>query len=133
MPILTSSKSWRALVQAVREIRLGAPFESEPALRAFYGELLGLRERALKPKIPGGWMVGNSRAHIYFQHRHLPVSDPLRRRLTIAVPSLKLLEKRLKDARWSYRRRHGLNFGDDLLLITDPAGHVVEVRQSQPL
>src|SRR2546425_11478146 len=100
MPILTKSKSWRPLVQAVREVRLGVPFEREELVRFFYHGLLGLRERETVPKIPGGWVLGDSRARIHFHHRHSPTGDPLRRRLAITVPSLRQLEQRLSDVGW---------------------------------
>lgn len=131
MPILTSSRHWRPLVQAVRQVRLGVPFEREVAMRAFYTHLLGFIEFPVD-SIPGGWLAGGGRGRVYFELRHAESAASLRRRLAVVVPSLKQLETRLREQNWRFRRFRGLNGADDRLVLQDPAGHVLEVQQSQP-
>jgi hypothetical protein len=57
----------------------------------------------------------------------------VRRRLTLVVDSLDRLESRLHSAEWPFERVRGLGVTDRSVLVNDPIGHRVELRQRQPL
>ena len=84
-------------------------------------------------QIPGGWGLGSPQAGLFLQFRHDPEVDPVRRRFTLLVDCLTALEERLQEEEWPYQRIHGFGWTDQYLLAHDPAGHLIEIRQSQPL
>lgn len=133
MPILTKSESQRPHVQCVREVRVGVPSERLPEVVHFYSRLVGLRPWPQAWQIPGGWGAGDPPRGVYFQFRHGAFVDPLRRRLTLVVASLDELEERLSGEEWPYRRHHSLVWSDQCIVLNDPVGHRVEIRQLQLL
>lgn len=133
MPILEKSKPQPATALCVREIRVGVPSEHLDALERFYVETIGLVPWPDEFQIPGGWGLGSPQAGLLLQFRHDPEVDPVRRRFTVTVERLALLEERLQEAQWPYERVRGFGWTDQYLLIHDPVGHLIEVRQSQPL
>ena len=131
MPILSKSEIRRPLVQCVREMHVPVPLERLAAVRHFYTRLVGLRPWPAECQIPGGWGAGDPRCGVYFQFRHEPTVDPVRRRLTLVVDSLDGLESRLRGAEWPFERVRGLGVTDRCVLANDPVGHRVELRQMQ--
>jgi len=99
----------------------------------FYADLLGLPIWPMGRQIPGGAGLGDPVAGLYLQFRHDPEIDPVRRRFTLVVDSLDALEKRLQEVEKRYRRYRGFGWTDQYILLHDPAGHLVEVRQMQAL
>ncbi|MCP5109641.1 MAG: hypothetical protein GY953_02275 [bacterium] len=57
----------------------------------------------------------------------------MRRRLVLIVHSLNGVERRLGEQDWPYERRRGLGVTDECILLSDPVGHRLELRQLQPL
>ena len=133
MPILTRAKSQPTAVLCVREIHVGVALEAFEELQQFYTAVLGLVPWPPESQLPGGWGVGNPRYGLYLQFRHDPVIDPLRRRFTLVVDTLAALEERLAQLEWPYERVRGFGWSDQYLLLHDPAGHLIEIRQSNPL
>ena len=133
MPILEKGKSAPASVHCVREVCAGIPRELLSELQLFYTETLGLTPWPGNAQIPGGWGVGNPQCGLYLQFRHDPAVDPVRRRFTLTVARLATLEARLLEREWPYRRVRGFGWSDQTVLLRDPAGHLIEVRQSSPL
>ena len=133
MPILEKGKSPPSLVQCVREVRVGVPLERLDALQRFYTVTLGLDPWPAERQIPGGWGVGDPQCGLFLEFRHDPQVDPVRRRFTLLVGSLSVLEARLAEQQWPCERIRGFGFYDQYLLLHDPAGHLVEVRQTQAL
>lgn len=133
MPILTQGKSQPTGVLCVREVRVGVPGERLDEIRHFYTLLLGLAPWPAYLQMPGGWGVGNPRHGLYLQFRHDPEVDPMRRRFTLRADSLAALEERLLNWQWPYERVRGFGWSDQYILLQDPAGHLIEVRQTQPL
>lgn len=133
MPILEKGKPQPATASCVREVRVGVHAERLDALRRFYVDLIGLPPWPDKHQIPGGWGLGSPQAGLFLQYRHDPEVDPVRRRLTLLVDCLATLEKRLQKQEWPCQRVHGFGWTDQSLLVHDPVGHLVEIRQSQPL
>lgn len=120
-------------VQCVAEVRMPVPYERREALTRFYAELLGLVSWPAPEQIPGGLGFGDPRCGLYLQYRHDPIVDPMRRRLTLIVTSLDALVERLEESEWPFQRFRGLSFTDQWILVNDPAGHLIELRQSQNL
>jgi len=133
MAILSRSELQHAEVLCVREVRVGIPSERVDEIRNFYTLTLGLEPWPAEMQIPGGWGLGNPRCGLFLQFEHDPQIDPVRRRFTLRVPDLDLIEQRLGERGWPYERLHGLGWSDQLILVHDPAGHLIELRQSQPL
>ena len=133
MPILEKSKSQPATALCVREVCVGVPPEQLDALERFYVNTIGLVPWPSELQIPGGWGLGSPQAGLFLQFRHDPEVDPVRRRCTLMVDCLAALEERLQEEEWSYERVRGFGWTDQYLLIHDPVGHLIEIRQSQPL
>lgn len=133
MPVLERQDIAVSEVHCVREVRLGIPAHAPHESIRFYTELLGLPPWPRPREVPGTYGLGNPRRGLLLERRHDPDVDEVRRRLTLVVPDLDLLEKRLRDFAWPYERVHGLGFSGHRIYLHDPAGHRVEVRQSRPL
>lgn len=131
MPILTRTRRYAPEVHCVRELRVEIPLERRAEAAHFYCDLLGLTPWPQRDQIPGGWGVGKPPCGVYLQYRHDPEVDPMRRRLTLVVAALDDLGQRLAEHGWAFVRHHGLGLTDEWLLLTDPIGHLLEVRQSQ--
>jgi hypothetical protein len=133
MPILEKSKPPPATPVCVREVCVGVLPERLDALQRFYADLIGLPPWPEKLQIPGGWGLGSPQAGLLLQFRHDPAVDPVRRRFTLLVDCLAALEERLQEEEWPYERIRGFGWTDQFLLTHDPVGHLIEIRQSQPL
>jgi len=120
-------------VHCIHEVRVEVPHEQCDALEQFYTGLLGLPPWPPTFQVPGGRGFGDPRAGLYLQYRHDPHVDPCRRRFTLVVLSLQELRKRLDERPWRYEWFRGLGYTDQWLLLSDPVGHVIEIRQSQTL
>ena len=133
MPILVKGQARPAEVSCVREVRVGIPRELLDGVQRFYALTLGLAPWPEKQQIPGGWGVGKPQCGLYLEFRHDPEVDPLRRRFTLTVDSLAALEERLLSQEWPYERVRGFGWSDQYILFHDPAGHLIEIRQTRPL
>jgi hypothetical protein len=133
MPILERGKPQPTAVECIREVRAGVPRERLDDVLHFYAEILGMPIWPARWQIPGGAGLGSPIAGLYLQFRHDPEIDPVRRRFTLVADSLDTLEKRLQELEWRYRRYRGFGWSDQYILLRDPAGHLVEVRQSRTM
>lgn len=129
MPILTHSDRLPARVHSVREVVLPIAFDRQTETEWFYVEVLGLAPWPAACQIPGGWGAGDLRRGAMFQFRHDPSADPLRRRMTLLVDSISELADRLLANRWPFIRRTGLIGCHQALLLADPTGHQLEIRE----
>jgi len=118
------------MVHSIREVRVGIPLERLAELRSFYIELIGLLPWPPAAQVPGGLGLGHPRRGLYLEYRHDPHIDPMRRRCTLIVPSLRELIKRLDPRRHQFTHHHGLTGVDEWLLLTDPVGHILEIREA---
>jgi hypothetical protein len=133
MPILVKGEARPAEVLCVRGVRVGIPGELLDEVQRFYALALGLKAWPEESQIPGGWGVGNPQCGLYLEFRHDPETDPMRRRFTLMVGSLAALEERLLRREWPYGRVRGFGWSDQCILLQDPVGHLIEVRQTHPL
>ena len=130
MEQIAESQREQPTVSCIREVRVPIPHERREEIVRFYGELLGLPPWPEVEQIPGGWGAGHPRRGLYFQYRHDPKVDPLRRRFTLTVPSLDELQQRLEEHHWPCLRHRGLGFTSRWMLISDPVRHLIEVRET---
>ncbi len=107
--------------------------EDEPRVHFFYEEILGVPPWPLRWRLPGGFGAGDPQRGIFYEYRHDPTIDPMRRRATVVVPSLDEIAARLEEHEWPFERCRGLGAGDECLVVVDPAGHRLEVRESRLL
>lgn len=133
MPILVKGESRPTEVLCVREIRVGIPRELLDEIQRFYTLALRLAPWPEKRQIPGGWGVGDPERGLYLEFRHDPAVDPLRRRFTLRVDSLAELQQRLWRREWPHERVRSFGFTGPCILLHDPVGHLIEIRQSHPL
>jgi hypothetical protein len=131
MEQIAQSRREQPAVSCIREVRVPVPYERREEIVRFYAELLGLPPWPEGDQIPGGWGVGHPQRGLYLQYRHDPKVEPLRRRFALAVPSLDELQQRLEEHQWPCLRYHGLDFASQWMLISDPVGHLIEVREAQ--
>ncbi len=133
MKLLDDTRVSQSIVHALREVRVGIPLERRPQVRDFYTRVIGLPEWPAEQCVPGGWCAGRPRRGIYFVYRHDAEVDAVRRRITILVPSLDMIEQKLREIEWGFQRLRGLSYCEQRILVSDPIGHLVELRQCQPL
>jgi len=132
MPILERPSESPPALHAIREVRVGMPRERAADYCRFYLDLLGLRAWPRVRQFPGGWGVGPLRRGLFFEHRHDPSIDPSRRRFLLVTSHLEGIQQRLAEAGWLFERLRGF-FGDDCILMADPGGHRIEIRQARPI
>lgn len=133
MKLLDDTRVSQSTVHAVHELRVGIPLERRSQVRDFYTRVIGLPEWPAECRIPGGWCAGRPRRGIYFVYRHDAEVDAVRRRFTILVPSLDETEEKLREMECGFQRLRGLGYCEQRILVSDPAGHLIELRQCRPL
>lgn len=133
MSVFEAGGSIPAEVHCVREVRLGVPAHATAESLRFYMDVIGLRPWREPRSVPGAFGVGNPRRGLLLQVRHDPEVDDVRRRMTLVVASLDELEKRLDEIEWPFERMRGFGYSDRRIVVNDPAGHRIEIRQSQAL
>ena len=103
-------------------------------MRSFYSGLLGLPELNMPAgETPEDGVVicfGANSLQMRLIVRERPNVRPSRRRLTVEVDSLEELAARLDQSKVEYWRYRGLWFTDQRVLVRDPVGHLVELRQN---
>jgi GNAT superfamily N-acetyltransferase len=112
---------------AIEDCRLSAPAGMERDLDAFYVRLIGFERDLDEPGIV--YRAENFRLRFDLFER-IPSRVEMRR-VGIAVPSLNDIIARLLEAEIEYARERGLTPGMDRLLLTDPAGNLIEVTEFQ--
>jgi extradiol dioxygenase family protein len=118
-------------VHAVEHLHVEVPHGCEAAIRAFYGELLGLKQ--LPDTGDALLAFGRDRLAVRFVACERPRIVPSRRRLTVTVESLAAVQERLEESGTRFWTISGLSLSERSLLVLDPFDQIVEVRQSQRL
>lgn len=117
------------IVEAVREVRLCVASEwVEESLR-FYRDLLCLPSQP--PDRVGSLRLGDCKGSLILELRHDPSVDPVRRRLSVRITSLAWLRAQLDEKNIPYEFRQGALGLADVVLLHDPLGHLIEVRESR--
>ena len=121
----------RPRIQAVDRVTLEATADCREALRAFYGEMIGLNEMKSDPP-ESGLRFGTRRLDLSIRFVESPDVDGLSPRLVIGVALLGRVESELHERSIEFHRRRGLSWTDQRLVLLDPAGHRIELKQEWP-
>lgn len=122
--------SIRPRVEAIEHVVIDVRVGSDAALSRFYGELLGLTPLAAAP--PAVLAFGTHRVHLRLVPTEQPLIDPHRRRCCLEVPSLEACRRRLFGAKVRHTLTHGMSLTQRRLFVSDPTGHLLELRQYWP-
>lgn len=117
------------MVHGIREVRIGIGIERQAEVLDFYCEVLGLALWSRRQQVPGGVGLGDVQRGVLLQYRHDPPVDPLRRRLTVIVASLREVCRRLREREWSFTTQRGFGVSDEVVHVSDPVGHRLELRE----
>ena len=113
---------------AVDHVHLEARADAAEALRWFYGEVCVLDEVASCPESPLlCFRSGRIELQISLMDRVL--SESMKTRLTISVPSLYESAELLEERAIAYEWMRGLQYTDRRILTFDPAGYRVALRR----
>ena len=113
----------------IDDARLPAAAGLERDLDAFYVGILGF-ERA---ESPDTIVYRSDNFFLRFDVREPPVQRTDMRPLGVEVPSIAELEPKLLQAAIEYERRRGLLPGEELIVLTDPAGNWIEIADIKPV
>ena len=119
-------------VTALDHVQIAAPRDCDEAIRAFYGGLLGLKERE-KPeplRSRGGvWFdCGNMELHVGVDQTP-PVNMPSKRHVALSVSNLPLARDSLIEAGCEIEEDRAPIEGVRRFYVRDPAGNRVEILQ----
>lgn len=114
-------------IQAVDHICLEGRPEDRDELLWFYGELAELPRREREE--PGVLCFRSAQIELRIRLVSRPVVDAVARRVTIAVSSLGMAEELLSDRRIPFEWVHGFAWTDRRLVVLDPTGYRVELKQ----
>lgn len=128
MSVILAPRLQPAVLEVVREARLDVPESARAAVLRFYCDVFALPRWPEPRQLPGGLGLGSPRKGLWLRWRHDFQPDPARRRLTLRVQSLDLTARQLRARGWEPRWRAGLQALDRVLLVNDPAGHLIEIR-----
>jgi hypothetical protein len=114
---------------AVENLAMIVPPGSQTELRWFYGEVCKLTD------------ISTNDSQLIFQSELLELRigfsidariDPIPRRLTIAVPSLREAMEQLTERGIGFDRLSGFAITDRRVSVNDPSGNRVELKQEWP-
>lgn len=123
----------RNRLQAIDHVCLSAPFGIEQELIAFYTEVGELEWLPRRQPDDGCLRFKSSLIELRIELCECPVIDKNARRLTLVVTCLTTVEEMLTERKQKYDRVSGLAFTDRRMILRDPAGHRVELKQEWPL
>lgn len=113
-------------------MHIEAPFGIEEELSWFYVEVGNLQ--AVEPNPPDQaklcFKSGRLKLHICLTEN--PQIEPIACRVTLLVPSLPGTEELLDEHGLAYERLSGMMWTDLRVLVNDPAGNCVELKQEWP-
>lgn len=120
----------RARLQAVNHVHLDVPVGASPRMREFYHDLLGLPILAALAGENSDLCFGANRLQMRLIVTETSDIRPTRRRLSLDVDSLEEQAAAFDKAEVPYRMYRGLWFTDQRIMVNDPVGHLLELRQS---
>ena len=121
----------QARLHAIADIHLAAQPQVADDLCTFYGAVVGL-EWVESDEHPGHLCFQTEQLQIRFELDASATAHPAARRATIIVPSLEQLRRQLDEHQIPYEDYRGLDFSEQRVYVTDPAGHRIEFKQVWP-
>lgn len=116
-------------LHAVSEVRMEIADYAVPQTLAFWREVFELLPWPLDRNPPGAVGIGPTRRGLLLTLAHDPRPDPRRRRIVLVVDSLEVLAQRLASGAMSFERTRGVFATDDAIVVLDPTGNRIEIRQ----
>jgi len=116
-------------IHAVEHIHLEAPLGLDDDLIWFYTEVGCMEHVARGAGVEGDLRFKSSLIEVKFHVVDAPKIDAVARRLTLIVPSLRDTEELLEEHRIAFTTQRGLEFTDQRLVLNDPVGYRLELRQ----
>jgi catechol-2,3-dioxygenase len=116
---------------AVADVSLTAVAGLEPQLDGFYAELLRMDRDRAAAEHEIVYQAQNVRLRVQIQE--LPPPRQTLRPLGIVIPSLAELAQRLIESKIEFVRQRGVFAGSESLILSDPAGNLVEVMETGAL
>ncbi len=129
---LTMENSGRLI--AVGHVEIQAPPGIEAELCWFYGRWLGLEEVQNDQPSNGHPVLRfrSERLELRIRLLHQPQIESIDGRVRFAVPSLESAADTLKENAYEFQWLRGLSWTDRMLVLADPAGNRIIVRQNWP-
>jgi len=122
-----------ARIMAVSHVHIDVPPGCAVQMQRFYGDLIGLPILAAPDDGETMLCFGANRLQMRLMVRERPTIAAFRRRLTLEVDSLINQSRRFDDARVSYCTHRGFRYTERRLFVSDPVGHLLELKQVWPL
>jgi hypothetical protein len=120
-------------LEAIADVHLESPPHRRERIRRFYSRLIGLAERPREADVPEDLCFASELLRLRVRVTADALPSPNRRRALIRVPSLPMLMEALSEQGFTYQIQRGLSFFDRRLLVLDPAGNLVELKEELPL
>jgi len=117
-------------IVAIADVALPALAGLERQLDAFYVELLQFERESDVDAADGQIIYRAENVRLRMTMHERPAPRPDFRPLLLVVPSLPALMLRLNELEIPYVRQTGISPGSDCVVVSDPAGNVVQVSQS---
>lgn len=121
----------RSRIVAVEDVTIEVPNGLDAEILRFYVEI-----GRLDPVFSEGNsdLTGFRSAMLELRLRRVenPAIDPVRRRLTLLVPSIRQAIEKLDESGESWVPISGFSFTDRRIATYDPAGHRIELKQEWP-
>lgn len=119
-------------IQAIDNVCMEGPVSRVEDLRWFYTTIGALREAPADGKCDSTLRFRSARIELSVRLVGAPQVEPIRRRVTLAVPSLDAAMSALDERGMTYVEEHGLSFTDRRVVVQDPAGHRIELKRDWP-
>lgn len=125
-------------VESVEDVLVEGAWSAAEATRSFYVEILGLQED--KGHEGRAAAAGDLEFCFWGQHHRLilrlmesPRIHTVKRKAVICVKSLGEVRQVLEELRITYVRSRGLGWAGERVLVRDPSGNLLELRQERLL
>lgn len=120
-------------IHAISDVRIEAPPGREEVLRKLYRDLLGLCEAQPPPELAPALAFEAHGRRLNVRILREAMASPMRRRLLIEVDSLEQAAERLWRSGFSCELMLGMGIGDRRVVLLDPGGNRVELKEVRPL
>lgn len=118
-------------LEAVGDVILECKPRERAAAHRFYAELIGFRERPLETQDETDLCFSSQLLRLRLRVTPDALPSPNRRRALIRVASLAFMVERLNNEGYPCQMFRGFSYFDRWVLVLDPAGNLVELREER--